>query len=94
MNNDTEFSRLLELNNAEFDREVLMICVRRRDREIMRQHEVIEKMSDKVQDRDDRIAVLDHLLKQASDNLDASEKDLLEAQATIARLQRDFGVPA
>ena len=81
----------------------------RRDREIVRKCEVIEKLSDKVQDRDDtieslqkqlierlaeinekdnRIAVLDHLLKEVSDNLDASERDLREAQETVKRLQQ------
>ena len=41
-----------------------------------------------------RIAVLDHLLKEVSDNLDASEKELREAQAALKQVHANYGLPA
>lgn len=54
----------------------------------------IAELREQLTAKDNRIAVLDHLLKEVSDNLDASEKDLREAQEALRRLQGAFGVPA
>ncbi len=54
----------------------------------------IAELKERLAAKDNRIAVLDHLLKEVSDNLDASEKDLREAQETVKRLQANYGIPA
>ena len=54
----------------------------------------IAELREQLAAKDNRIAVLDHLLKEVSDNLDASEKELREAQETVKRLQQNFGCPA